>query len=122
MPTEVGKSRDAKGELLSCRPQLTATIRLGSVAGQQTAPAFWQALAAWGAENQRCLARIYETGAGSLEGARCSARRLNIELSDHRARFEQQNVADLFTIVGHSAVSKWRRSAGLRFGGVTGQG
>ena len=81
----------------------TGTIQLGSVAGQQTAPVFWQVLAAWGAENQRCLARIYETGAGSLEGARCSARRLGIELSDHRATFEQQNVADVFTIVGHSA-------------------
>ncbi len=80
-----------------------STIRLGNVAGQQTAPAFWQALAEWGAENQRCLARMYETGAGSLEDARRSARRLGIELSDPHARFERQNVADVFTIVGHGA-------------------
>lgn len=81
----------------------TSTIRLGSVAGRQTAPEFWQALAEWGAENQRSLAPIYKTGAGSLDDARCSARRLGIELSDHRPRFEQQSVADVFTIVGHDA-------------------
>jgi len=79
----------------------TPRIRLGSVAGQHTAPAFWQVLSDWGAENQTNLARMYETGAGSLDDARSSAKRLGIELSDHRARFEQQSVADVFTIVGH---------------------
>jgi DNA-binding CsgD family transcriptional regulator len=81
----------------------TPTIRLGSLAGRETAPAFWQALGEWGAENQRSLARIYATGAGSLADAQCSARRLGIELTDHRAKFEAQSVADVFTIVGHDA-------------------
>lgn len=81
----------------------TPTIQLGSVAGCETAPAFWQVLGEWGAENQRSLARIYATGAGSLADARYSARRLGIELTDHRARFEAQSVADVFTIVGHDA-------------------
>jgi DNA-binding NarL/FixJ family response regulator len=79
------------------------TIRLGSVAGRETAPAFWQALAQWGAENQKCLARIYETGPASVEDARRSARRLGVGLSDHRPSFEPHGVADVLTMLGHDA-------------------
>jgi DNA-binding NarL/FixJ family response regulator len=79
------------------------TIRLGRVAGRETAPAFWQTLAEWGAENQKSLARIYATGPGTLEDARRSARRLSIELSDHRPSFERHGVGDVFTMTGHDA-------------------
>ncbi len=58
-----------------------ATIQLGSVAGPDTAPDVWRALFAWGADNQRVLAPIYRTGAGSLEAWRLRAGQAGVALS-----------------------------------------
>lgn len=76
-------------------------IRLGAVAGEETAPAFWRALVAWGSENDRALSRIYATTTASLDDAVRSAARQGDALSNPRHRFEPYGVADVFTIVGH---------------------
>jgi DNA-binding NarL/FixJ family response regulator len=78
-----------------------ATIQLGSVAGPETAPDVWRALFAWGAHNQRILAHIYQTGAGSLEAWRQRAGQAGRALSAFPGEFEQHGVRDVFTIVGH---------------------
>src|SRR5688572_463070 len=65
-----------------------ATIRLGAVAGQETAPEFWEALSAWGSENESALAQIYQTTTSSFEDAARSAARGNTALSDPRRWFE----------------------------------
>ncbi len=76
-------------------------IRLGSVAGHESAPAFWRALSSWGAENESTLACIYETGTGSLDHAVSSAARAGMALLEPRLTFEPHGVGDVFTIVGH---------------------
>ncbi len=76
-------------------------IRLGTVTGEETAPAFWRALVAWGSENERALARIYATTTGSLEDAVRSAARMGDALSKPRRRFAPHGVGDVLTIVGH---------------------
>lgn len=78
-------------------------IRLGSVAGRQTAPDFWGALFRWGGENQSALARIYRTGASSLGDWMGSATRGGVALSQFRVGCEPYGVGDLFTIVGHDS-------------------
>jgi len=85
----------------SYRVDRGSTIRLGSVAGIDTAPAFWRALFRWGASNQRSLARIYQTGAGSLEHWMRSGRRARAALSEFEVGLERCGPNDLFTIVGH---------------------
>jgi DNA-binding NarL/FixJ family response regulator len=85
----------------SYRVAAGATIRLGSVAGTETAPDVWRALFAWGAENQSVLAPIYRTGAGSLEAWRLRAGQAGVALSEFPGAFEPQGVRDVFTIVGH---------------------
>jgi DNA-binding NarL/FixJ family response regulator len=87
----------------SYRVAAGTTIQLGSVAGPETAPDVWRALFAWGADNQRSLARIYRTGAGSLEAWRQRAGRAGVALSDLPRAFEPHGVGDVFTIVGHDA-------------------
>jgi DNA-binding NarL/FixJ family response regulator len=87
----------------SYRVAAGATIRLGSVAGPETAPDVWRALFAWGAENQRALARIYRTGAGSLEAWRQRAARAGVALPEFVSELEPHGVRDVFTIVGHDA-------------------
>jgi DNA-binding NarL/FixJ family response regulator len=78
-----------------------ATIRLGSVAGPETAPDAWRALFAWGADNQRALSRIYRTGAGSMDAWRHGAGRAGLALTSFATAFHPHGVRDLFTIVGH---------------------
>jgi DNA-binding NarL/FixJ family response regulator len=73
------------------------------VAGPETAPDVWRALFAWGAENQRALARIYRTGAGSLEAWRQGAARAGVALPEFVSELEPHGVRDVFTIVGHDA-------------------
>lgn len=76
-------------------------IELGTLAGCETAPGFWETLASWGARNETALARIYETTAGSLERSREAAKRAGVPLTDPRERFEAHGVADVLTVVGH---------------------
>ena len=78
-------------------------IRLGALAGEEAAPAFWQTLAQWGAENARSLARIYGTGTGWLHDALPAAERRGVLLSEARATFDAHGVGDVLTIVGHDA-------------------
>jgi DNA-binding NarL/FixJ family response regulator len=80
-----------------------STIRLGAVAGVETAPAFGAALFAWGAENERALARIYRTGLGSLEQAARLAGVQGVALTAARPWFEPHAVADVLTLAGHHA-------------------
>lgn len=82
-----------------------ASIQLGSVAGTETAPGVWRALFAWGAENQQALARIYTTGAGSLEAWQRRAGRAGVALASFPGAFERHGVSDVLTIVGHAASS-----------------
>jgi DNA-binding NarL/FixJ family response regulator len=80
-----------------------STIRLGAVAGRETAPAFWRALSLWGGENERALARIYETRAGSFADAVRAAGRVGAALSEPFRRFEPHGVGDVLTVVGHDS-------------------
>jgi DNA-binding NarL/FixJ family response regulator len=85
----------------SYRVVAETTIQLASVAGPETAPDVWRALFVWGADNQRVLARLYRTGAGSLEAWRQRAGQSGVALSEFSGAFERHGVGDLFTIVGH---------------------
>jgi DNA-binding CsgD family transcriptional regulator len=76
-------------------------IHLTQLAGSESAPAFWRALEAWGANNAGALARSYRTGAGSIGHAERAALRVGAALSNARAAFEVHGVADVFTLVGH---------------------
>ncbi|HET9929705.1 MAG TPA: LuxR C-terminal-related transcriptional regulator [Polyangiaceae bacterium] len=76
-------------------------IELGHVAGRQSAPEFWRALSAWGADNQAALARCYSTGAALASFVIESAARAGVAVTDFRAPFEAYGVGDLFTVVGH---------------------
>jgi DNA-binding NarL/FixJ family response regulator len=87
----------------SYRIDAGSTIRLGSVAGRETAPDVWRALFAWGAENQSTLARIYQSGAGSLDDWVQAAGRASAALSEFRVGFEPHGVGDVFTVVGHDS-------------------
>jgi len=78
-------------------------IRLGAVAGVETAPEFCHALFSWGARNQRSLARIYRTGIGSLGEAARAADDAGLPLSSPRAAFEAHRVAEVFTVTGHDS-------------------
>jgi DNA-binding NarL/FixJ family response regulator len=78
-----------------------SVIRLGALAGTETAPAFWQALAAWGAQNAFSLAALYATGVTTLEETRRTARRRRIPLES--SSFRRHGVADMLTISGHDA-------------------
>jgi DNA-binding NarL/FixJ family response regulator len=73
-------------------------LRLGSLAGESTAPGVWQALERWGGENAGVLAPSYSTGAGGIEGLSVGLRG---PLRDLRARFEPLAVADLLMILAH---------------------
>jgi DNA-binding NarL/FixJ family response regulator len=85
----------------SYRIDAGSLFRLGSVAGEQTAPAFWRTLVRWGAANQRAFGSIYKTGVGMVDYALSSARTARVALSDPRTGFERHEVADLFAILGH---------------------
>lgn len=87
----------------SYRVDSGSKIRLGSVAGQQTAPGLWRALSEWGADNEASLARSYRTGAGSLDDAVRLAGGCGVVLSDARPKLEPHAVGDVFSIVGHDA-------------------
>jgi DNA-binding NarL/FixJ family response regulator len=76
-------------------------IHLTELAGSESAPRFWRALEAWGANNAGALARSYRTGPGSLGQAERAALRVGASLSNARAAFEAHGVADVFTLVGH---------------------
>jgi DNA-binding NarL/FixJ family response regulator len=75
-------------------------IRLVTLAGGETAPAFWQALGAWGAENAASLASLYATGASTLQETALLAAHRKIALSP--TRFEEHEVGDLLTLCGHT--------------------
>lgn len=79
------------------------TIRLGAVAGYETAPEFWRALSSWGSNNARALTRIYGTGPGSLSAAMRAATHNSVVFSNPHSLFEPHGVADVFTVVGHEA-------------------
>jgi DNA-binding NarL/FixJ family response regulator len=85
----------------SYRVNPEARIRLGGLAGPQTAPDLWQTLAAWGAAHEGTLSRVYETGASSLGSFLASARGARHSLADPRPSFASHGVADLLTLVGH---------------------
>lgn len=77
------------------------SIRLGALAGSESAPGFWQALSVWGSRNQHTLRRIYRTGTNSLARAARSASGAGLPLSDPHTVFELHGVADVFSVTGH---------------------
>jgi DNA-binding CsgD family transcriptional regulator len=92
---------DGLGTFVYAYRMASGSIHLDGVAGCETAPALWLALATWGAANTSVLASIYRTGASSLDEAVRSARAIGTSLTDLRASFEPLGVADIFSVVGH---------------------
>lgn len=73
-------------------------LRLGTLAGDHTAPLAWQVLARWGNENAQALARAYVTGAGGVEARGGD---LRAPVRDLLIRFEPLGIADVFTVLAH---------------------
>jgi DNA-binding NarL/FixJ family response regulator len=73
-------------------------LRLGTLAGEHTAPAVWQILASWGNQHAAALASTYVTRAGGVD-ARSSA--LRAPVRDLLTRLESHAIADIFTVLAH---------------------
>ncbi len=88
----------------SYRIEGRSVIRLTGLAGEHTAPRFWSALSAWGAENQRTIAALYSPGAETLAASRRRLSASTTPLSEFGAAFEATGVRDLVAVVGHDAL------------------
>ena len=73
-------------------------LRLGTLAGEHTAPGVWQILASWGNQHAAALASTYVTRAGGVD-ARSSA--LRAPVRELLARLESHAIADIFTVLAH---------------------
>jgi DNA-binding CsgD family transcriptional regulator len=88
----------------SYRIERRSAIRLVGLAGEQTAPRFWGALSAWGADNQATIAALYSPRVGTLGESRRRAEESSTPLSDFGPDFEVHGIRDLVAVVGHDAL------------------
>jgi DNA-binding CsgD family transcriptional regulator len=75
--------------------------RPGPVSGDQTAPALWAAIEAWGATNRATIASIIGTGVGGFDGVVKIAKARNLPLIPPHEMFETHRIRDLVTIFAH---------------------